>query len=304
MTVQFEDDSALAFSRGLGALVGILIPITTLLKAMKSHFESNYSRKCTLSLTLVAGGWALSSVGYAIHLLGSGLDMLFVTAVVVTCGLDVVGIVTAILGLIEVAGDHRQPLLGRRQAVWALILAPIFLAGAAFGATHPADPIPNGWRIGSQPLGTKVPNGSKGFSFVTPGQEWVQVDARKLNPVADLAFAHSKHQVFFILIAQAIPAGATLSTDKAAEGARGDFRKLDAQGRVGEPQPESIGGLAGLGFSAIAPSPKGQLLSYRVWVYASATFAYELVTWGRERAADTVLQDAKEVIKGFELLNP
>jgi hypothetical protein len=304
MTLQIEDGSEFAFSRGISALAGVLIPLAISIRTIKSYSDPDRSRKCALSLSLVVGCWTLSSAVYALHLLSSSFEMLALTAAIAICGVDIAGIVIAILGLLEVAGDHRKPLLGRGQAVWALILAPASLAGIAYGVTHPAEPFPKDWRLETSRPGMKASYGSKKFLFRIPAEEWVQLQPQKVSPVATLAFAHPKHRVFFVLIAQPIPPGATLTLDKLAEAARADFLKLNSERRVGDSQPESVGGLEGIRFSAVAPSPKGKLLSYSVWVGSTDSFAYELVTWGEERSADTVLQDATEMMKGFELISP
>src|SRR6185503_1079125 len=136
----------------------------------------DHSRHCALSLSLVAGGWTLSTAVYALHLLTSSLESLLLVTVIVVGVLDLAGIVTAILGLLDVAVERRTPLSGRRQAVWALILAPLSLAGIAYGATHPPDPIPKGWRMETTHPGMKARSGSKKYLFLIPPQDWVQLE--------------------------------------------------------------------------------------------------------------------------------
>src|SRR6185436_15445224 len=112
MTLQFEDGSDYAFSRAAGALAGILIPLAISIRAIKSHSEPDHSRHCALSLSLVAGGWTLSTAVYALHLLTSSLESLLLVTVIVVGVLDLAGIVTAILGLLDVAVERRTPLSG------------------------------------------------------------------------------------------------------------------------------------------------------------------------------------------------
>src|SRR4029453_8620091 len=229
MTLQFEDNSEFAFSRAIGALAGVLIPLAISIRAIKSYSEPDHSRKCALSLSLAAGGWTLCTAVYALHLLTGSLEKLVLTAAIATCGLGIAGVVMAILGLLEVAGDHRKPLLGRRQPLWTLVLAPLYLAGMADGVHNPPDPFPKDWRLETSRPGMKASYGSKKFLFRIPVEEWVQLEPRKLNPVATLAFGHPKHRVFFILIAQPMPPGAAVTLEQLAEVARADFLKLDPE---------------------------------------------------------------------------
>src|SRR5262245_19243922 len=98
MFLAFQGDgSPFEIGQRIGAFVGILIPISFFIKAVRNFSEPDINRKCVLALTLVMGGWALSSITYALSLLSAGLAWILVVAVVPS-GLSILtGIVLAIL---------------------------------------------------------------------------------------------------------------------------------------------------------------------------------------------------------------
>jgi hypothetical protein len=301
MLLPAQADPEFAIARGLGMLVAVLIPVTFALYALRSLGDPDRSRKCALSLALIMGGWALSSLSFALSQLIEA-PALVILAGLVAVPLGLAGIVMAILGLVDVAGSAR-PKSGRGQAITTLILGGLVLLVGLIGSLMD-DGVPDGWRFeGALPPGERLSDPAKNFSLLVPAEEWVQVFPEKLNRQADIAFVDPKRKLSFILLAHALPAGASITPEKFLEIARNEVKRIDAAARLGEPEPEAASALPGVAFSADARAA-GKDVTYRVWLYPYRNHAYQLVLWGPRRAAETVQLEASRFVKGFEILAP
>jgi hypothetical protein len=302
MLLAFQADD-FAASRIVGSLVGILLPVTFLVQAIRSLSESDQSRRCALALLLAAGGWALCSLTYALTQLSDAAGGLLAFAAVPAAIAMVVAVVLAISGLVELAGD-RAPSRGKGQAIGALVIAPLFIAGAIYGFLNSdRNDIPKELQLPQPPAGAKLPFTHKGFSYTVPGNEWVRVNSVRLNPLAEVAFAHSRKKIFFVVIAENMPAGAYATQEMLLEASRGELLKVDPTARVGPSQPETVGTLQGHGFSVDART-RNMSLNYRYWVHAAGNRVYQLVAWGPQSSSDLVTQSSKSLVQGFGLLGP
>ena len=288
-----------AISRGLGMFVGFLIPLTFLIYALKSLGEPDRSRKCALGLSFVMGGWTLCSLGYGISQL-TGASALMALASFVAVPLMLAGLVTAVLGLLDAAGGRKR---GKGQAISALIVGGLVMVLSLFAAMKGSE-IPEGWKVVSGlPVGARLSVHAKNFSVQVPPEEWVQVNPQKLNRQADLAFIDPKRKLQFVVLAFALPPGASITPEKFLEIARADMMRIDPAARMGEAQPEVTGSFVGTAFAAEA-NAAGKEVAYRIWLYPHNNFAYQLVTWGPRHSAEEVRLESSRFIKGFEVLAP
>jgi hypothetical protein len=286
-------------SRGLGMFVGLLIPATFLIYALKSLGEPDRSKKCALGLSFVMGGWTLCSAGYGISQL-TGATALMALSTLVAVPVMLAGLVTAVLGLVDTAGSRKR---GKGQAISSLIVGGLVLILALFAALK-SDDVPAEWKIVSGlPVGARLSVHAKNFSVQVPPEEWVQVNPQKLNRQADLAFIDPKRKLQFMVLAFALPPGASITPEKFLEIARADLMRIDAAARVGEAQPEVTGSFVGTAFNAEAIAA-GKEVSYRIWLYPHNNIAYQLIAWGPRRAADEVRLECSRFVKGFEVLTP
>ena len=288
--------------RGIGALVGILIPVTILIKTIGSFSEPDRNRKCALALALVAGGWALSSITYAVTLMSDGLAWLLMIAVIPAALSILTGVVLAILGLVEISGVTR-PVQGRGQAIGSLVVGAVFLIAIAFGVVSGASGVPRELRMDQQSQGTKLMFGSKNFSYVVPEKEWVQVLPTKLHPLADVAFIQPRKKVTFLVIAENLPAGIMATQDMLIEASRAELKKSDPAAKLGAPEPVTVGSLLGHSFLAEA-TVRNQGFCYRMWVHAAGSRVYRLITMGPRDSVDLVSDSSRSLVQGFELLTP
>jgi hypothetical protein len=301
--LEFQSDvPGYAAGRAVGSLIGIFIPVTILFKAIGTFSQPDQNRKCALALTMTAGGWALSSLTYALTLLSEGMAPLLMIAIIPAALAVLSGVVVAFLGIVEVAGVTR-PVQGRGQAIGALVIGAVFLICLVVGFISGFSGVPRELRMDQQPLGTKLMFGSKNFSYAVPEKEWVQVLPNKLHPLADVAFMHPRRKVIFLIIAENLPPQVQATQDMLLEASRAELKKSDPAVQLGAPEPVTVGALLGHAFTAQA-TVRNQSFSYRMWVHAAGNRVYRLITWGPRDAADVVTESSVSLVQGFELLTP
>jgi hypothetical protein len=302
LTAQAAEVPGYAVGQGLGALVGILIPVLFLFKAIGSFSRPDHNRKCALALALVMGGWALSSVTYAVTLMSDGLNWLLMISAVPSALSIVTGVVLGILGLVELGGVTR-PISGRGQAIGSLIVGTVFLIAIVYGILSGASGVPRELRMDQQSQGTKLMFGAKNFSYVVPEKEWVQVQSTKLHPIADVAFIHPKRKVTFLIIAENLPPGIFATQDLLIEASRAELKKSDPGVQLGAPEPVTVGSLLGHSYTAQA-TLRNQPFNYRLWVHSAGSRVYRLITWGPRGSEEIVSDSSRSLVQGFELLTP
>lgn len=289
-------------SRAIGSLVGILIPVTILIKAIGAFSQPDQNRKCALALTLTAGGWALSSLTYALTLLSEGLAWILVIAIIPAALAVLSGAAVGVLGIVEVAGVTR-PVQGRGQAIGALVISAVFLICLVVGFVSGFSGVPRELRMDQQPIGTKLMFGAKNFSYAVPEKEWVQVLPGKLHPLADVAFMHPRRKVIFLIIAETLPANVVATQDMLIEASRAEMKKSDPAVQLGAPEPVTVGALLGHAFTAQA-TVRNKPFTYRMWVHAAGNRVYRLITWGPQGSDEIVAESSRSLVQGFELLTP
>lgn len=290
-------------ARALGSLVGILLPLAFFVSAVKTFSASGHSRRCALALAAATGGWTLSSLAYALKLLSPDFAWVMVVAAILTALLILAGIGMAIAGFMEIAGTDR-PMSGRGQAIGALVVGVIWIIAAAFGFLN-ADrhQIPEDWRMAQQTPGSKLSFPAKGFTFTVPTNDWIQVDPKKVNPNADLAFVHVRKRIFIMAIAVNLPPGASVTQERLTEVSRAELKQVDASAVVSEAQPETVGPLLGTTFTVDARVNRSPL-RYRYWVHATRERAYQVVMWATQADFQESYLAAAATLRGFELIGP
>lgn len=292
------ESDAYEWGRRAGLVVGICLPLIFLILAFKRFGQPNNNRKCALSLMLVMGGWLLCSLAYA---LATALGFAGAVALIMM----IAGAVFAVVGLIDVSTRPAgQVQTGRGQAIGALVVAAIVLAAGFIGFVSGfGESLPKGWKLAQSPPGTKLSFAPKNFTFVAPEKKWVQVDPKKLNPLADVAFALPKERTFFMVIAHTLQPGQSVTPERLAEASRAEVRQMDGGAQIGETRPETAGALTGLSFTADA-RPQGTALTYRFWVYAGESHFYQLVGWGPRSSRERVIADVSALCRNFALGSP
>ncbi|HVE41560.1 MAG TPA: hypothetical protein VNM14_16835 [Planctomycetota bacterium] len=302
---QSNPEYSIAYNIGLG--VGMLLPLILALAAAKTLSGPDRNRKCALSVALMMGAWFLCSFGYALSQWTgfAGLQRLFVfIAAPVILGAGIL----AILGLIEVVGSKR-PVRGSWQGITSLVIVGIFglalVGGFVAGATKAmaARQIPKDWRMSQAPPGSQLDFPAKNFKYTVPREDWVQVVPQKLNAQADLAFVDPAHKLYFMVLAYKIAPGAERSQEKYLEIARNELKGLDPGAVVGESQPESLGALAGDGFSVDA-TLQNQSFTYREWIGVHGDHVYQLVAWGLRSNRAAVQPAAAGLFQNFGVIAP
>ncbi len=302
-----ESSPEYSMSYGIGVGVGTLLPLILTLAAAKTISGPDRNRKCAMSLALIMGAWSLCSLGLAVSL-WTGHAAIKSVSVFLAAPVVLGGGILAILGLMEVVGSKR-PVRGSWQGITSLVIVGIFglamLAGFVAGATKAvaARQIPKDWRMSQTPPGSQLDFPGKNFKYTVPGGDWVQVVPQKLNAQADLAFVDPGRKLYFMVLAYKIVPGAERSQDKYVEIARNELKQLDPGAVVSESQPESLGALAGAGFS-IDATLQQQSFTYREWVGVYGDHVYQLVAWGLRSDREAVQPAAAGLFRNFGVLTP
>lgn len=298
-----EADSAYEFGRMVGMGVGILIPLTSLVHALRRRSEEENSVSCATALVCSSSAWLLASVAYALTQWSEGLAWIRVPSTLGVLVLTIAGVVLGIRGLRELSGS--EGVTGRGQAAGALVIAGILSVAFAFGVVRglEGEDLPKDWKVAQKAPGTTLRVESKNCSFVVPPKEWVQVDPQKLNPRADLAFVHPRKKLFYLLIGVAAPPGVTISNDLLADAGRGDLQRMDPNARTTANEAVSAGSLQGVAFNGEA-QVGGKPVFYRYWAGVSRSHLYNLVIYGPKEHQALLSAEAGRLLGGFRLLQP
>jgi len=301
MTVPAMTDPAFDLGYKFGSNVGVLIPIAFLVVAVRSVFQEDRNRKCSVGAVLTASAWSLTSIGWALSALTGEkglLPPLCVLSLIAVLG----AIPLAVLGLTEIARGGRR-IRGRAQAVGSLTFAGIFLLVLLIGVLGVERGIPGDWKM-DQPLpGSRISVVPKNFSVGHPGVGWSQVIAQKVNSHADVAFIHPKNKITVMVLAHAVPAANLTPIQAFAEGARKEMAQIDPGALVEPAQALTVGSCSGMSFNAEAQR-RGDELLYREWVAIHGSVAYQVIGWGPKKDGDLVRQETERFIQSFEILAP
>jgi hypothetical protein len=183
------------------------------------------------------------------------------------------------------------------------VAAGILVVVGFFGFLSDRHQIPDEWRLSQQTPGTKLTFADKGFRFTVPTNDWIQVDPKKVNPNADLVYAHVRKRIFIMAIAVNLPTGAYITQEKLTEVSRAELKQVDPSATVGESKPETVGPLLGTTFTVDARVNE-MPLRYRYWVHAAPQRAYPIVMWAGPKDFQESYEWASLALQGFELIGP
>lgn len=297
--MQPQTDSAFELGRTVGGLLGLAIPVLISILAVKRLSERDNSRFTALALLLAGISWFMAG-GVGLVSRWTKLPALLLLAGVPAILAAAVAFVMAIIGFVQVSASGGK-LKGRGQAVAAFLISLLPLGGAVVGFVKGADRVPDGWKVAGSTAGRRLTFAAKNFAFTVPGDGWVQVDPKKLNPNADLAFMRGRENMVFLLISHPIEEGAEPTLDLLTDASRQEVAQMDAQAKIDEAVDEAIGDIQGRAFAADA-RVQGRALTYRYWVGLTPTHLYSLVTFGEQKSRAKVIAAAKSVVRNFSVL--
>jgi len=232
----------------------------------------------------------------------------------VTFGLVFVGFVLSIVGLAQI---WRAPMnrykQGIGQGITGLLIAAILggLGVYGFVSRLQRDGIPKDFRLAensAEAVKARVP-GQSGLTFddfnfrlTAAGRPWVQIDAKRVNPVATAAFMRASPQIFMCIIAEKTDAKLGLESRFLADIAIANMKSAAESASVVDDNEHSVNGLKGILLRSNVQIGKLNLI-YLHWVTVHKGFSYQCVFWTSTDNAKELRANADEFLKGFNLID-
>jgi hypothetical protein len=303
-----EADAAYRIGVLVGQITALLMLLVGSLKCLSMLRRPTVNRKCLLALGVVLAGWGIGTAGAIFGDRLPAVSFLVLPSRLLSLASYAVGMSLGIAGLIDLRSRSAAiPLQGKAQAICAIVIGGVlglalvgaFVAGAVGGFVRGADPS----RASHERGGGKLSFPDIHCAFQLPGKPWVQVDAKKLNPLASVALTDPKRRMFFILIGERLETGAEVGDALLAEVAKANLKGAASAATLGPDEPLSLGPVPGVAFDADA-TVSGLDLSYRYWVHAGKGTAWQLILWGARKDRAAVKSDALTLFPNFSVTAP
>jgi tetratricopeptide (TPR) repeat protein len=263
--------------------------------------------KCALSLGVLLCSLGVASlIGTVVGQLSPALRVLAVLGGFATLLVIIATVVLAIVGLVEYRTANGRYTQGRAQAIWTLSLAFCFLCLTLFGFVRAlqAGLSANGRAAqANQPAaGQWLVFDDLNFKIRSPGKPWVQLDAKKINKSAAVAFTRTQPQVFFMIIAEKAAMNPALTSESIVEIAKANLRSATVTSQELKEIPMRRQGLDGVLMETDAQTRAYRTL-FRHWICATNGYVYQIVAWGSFDDAAAVRVMSEELYSSFTLLD-
>jgi tetratricopeptide (TPR) repeat protein len=282
-----------------GQITVFTLALAGILKCVSISRRPTTNSKCVWSLALFLGVFPLS---VAVNWIASGTTASrapVIVAGLLYMGLFAASIVLAVIGLVEYSRERQRFVQGRTQAIWALVLSGVFFifvvggAVAGFSRAH---------RLNARSANHELITFEElNFKFSSPGRPWVRADAAALNRDAKLAFIRASPQTYFMVIAEPL-GNVGYTAETLAKLGYQRMESLDDNVRVLQQEPSVVGRLNGLEVQTEVHI-HGLSMCYVQWFCVTNGWAYQVMTWGSSRERETVVEAARQMTEGFELLD-
>lgn len=282
--------------------IWLIILVWGIYKCFKIAKRDTTSGICVYSLATILGCFLfgifikiLSSLQPAapIITLSAGLLMIF--------GLIIAGCL-AIVGLIEYQ-RHPQYRQGRKQAITTLVTCAVFFAlvgtGMVKGYNNRHAP-PSGFATATK--NESVEFADLNYRFRLPGKPYVELDASAFNADASFMIMRRAPQVWFFIIAEKYGFNGESSTDHLAQISKANIQSVASRYTISEERPLTHSPYSGVTFSVNARL-EGLDMFYCFWVFERNGYAYQLITFGKERDSQKVVEEAHKLFANFEQID-
>ena len=263
--------------------------------------EPGANRKGYVAGLLLYGTWIATTVGYALttaRLLVPSM-LLYAAAFV---GI-VLGVFLAISALLEIRAEPLRYTSGKGQAIRALVSAAVFAACFSAGA-YSGFRKSRGDDLG--PVANAAPRApierpELNFRIKPLPRPWVEMDAKRINRDATLAFARARPELYFMVIAEKLGA-VEITPEALLESWRVRLESLSANVSFVAPRPIEVNGLKGL--RAGATLTLGTLeFAYVSTALVHNGFVYQLLAWSAARDEGHLNRQADVLFATFELID-
>jgi tetratricopeptide (TPR) repeat protein len=310
-TNQLDYQGALPYEAGkvTGQALVYLLFLCLALKSFSIARRPNANAKCALSLgiffsSMVMGG-IISALGQAMGVVSLTHRIVAVLGGLMVFAGFIAALVLAITGLVEYSNHKGKYTQGRAQAIWTVSLSFPFLCLMAFGAYRGFQQA----RLNTQTMTANQPDAGQwlvfndfNFKIRSPGKPWAQLDAKKINKNATVAFAQTQPQVFFMILAERVAMGPNMTTEAMVEIAKANLRGRMDSLQILKENPLRRQGLDGVQLDSAAQNQSYHLL-YRNWICVTNGYVYQLVAWGNMEDATAVRAKSDELYAAFSLID-
>ncbi|HEY6100703.1 MAG TPA: hypothetical protein VIW03_14795, partial [Anaeromyxobacter sp.] len=283
MMTPLAADAAFEAGRRVGSAVWVLIFLALLVRQLRRLRAQGPNRKGVWSGLLAYGGIAsMQGLNMATGVLPAAAKIALPALVFVAL---LVGTILGIQAIGEVraarraggAADSGGAGWGVGLSIFTMIAMGVgFGIGVADRAGVPAE-------LRAAAPAAPVRNESLNFAFEPP-PAFVPLEAKKLNPMAALAYGRPGPQVFFMIIAES---GIDLSSEEVVNVAETNLKAASPDASVLERGPHTVNGLAGFRLRSVAKRGNAEF-AFVHWTFGAKGFAYQLVTWGAAADAAAV----------------
>ncbi len=214
-------------------------------------------------------------------------------------------VVLAIVGLVEYGTQKGKYTQGRAQAIWTLSLAAFFLICTTVVAIRLATQRLAGnmaMNSGQPTAGQWLTFEDLNFKVQAPRRPWVQMDAKKINKSAAVAFMQPQPEVFFVISVEKTGLGATATTEMIVELAKANLRSRMDSAKILSEKPVTHHGLDGVEMDSDCQTQTYDFF-YRHWFCVTNGYAYQLMAWGRIWDAAAVRERTEELFSGFQVID-
>jgi len=298
-----------AIGRWLVLLVLLPLAIWGLVKCVRIMRRPATNHWCVISLALFVFGVAsLLVVGQQAERSESAMfiaGLLAVGSLVLFGG----GIIIGIIGLIDYASHHGQYVQGRKQAVWGIVLNSLvvllFVVGIGVAAMRAeagsSGPVTGGSGFLGEP-GERLEFEALNFAVRHPGDPWIGIDIRKVNPVATVGFRDPESQRFLFVIAENGGPGVDLETGGLAEIAKSNLRAAATEVEFEDREPVTVGGIEFVGYEARAVLPSSPDATQLLYAGSRNGWFYQVILTGESAGLEADRAALRAFVDGFELM--
>jgi tetratricopeptide (TPR) repeat protein len=294
-------DAGYAVGQKLGALFWLVVLAYFAVRCARRMREPGANRRgYVAALFLYATWFCVALSGFSL-----GIQSPFAAALLglAAFGLLVVGLTLAVGALLQIRAEPQRYTSGRAPAIRALVsagvLATFFGIGVWAGYTNARN------RSSAPELasasGAPIERPDLNFRVQPPARPWVQMEAKKLNADAAVAFARTRPEMYFQIIAE--KTAFEIAPEAAIETWKARVESLCTNVSFAAPRPTQVNGLAGLRASATAKLGDVDIAYVNTAIVHNG-FVYQLLAWSGGRHEAALNAEADKVFASFHLIDP
>ncbi len=314
MSLQFmlaaTESAAEEAGRQFGFLLWTVVCVIGLIKCISIARRPRTSTVCVVALTLVLTTWLttqflrwlMNSMEFdrATRLGFGGIILILILS----------SIILAIVGLAQYKNSQHEYNQGRSQAVWAIILGMILFSAFGYGFTKGLRQLADSGGVPQIEKTDSAAGTWRTFEDVNcrmqvPKKPWVELNAKALNEDGRFALLRNNPKVMFTLIAENGAGSIDLDAAGYAELLQSNVRAIATSVDISDLDSSPHGKLPFKRFEAAAKLPNvPRKIFYDFHILTHNGFYYQLLTWGQIEDTQEVREQARSVLKHFEILDP